>query len=96
MEVPREPTKAMCVAGAKWSKGQTACSNPEDEAVAVWKAMLSAAPAAQASEQEIIAGGVEFIMGPRGDEGTKRCTCRQYPHHPMCGQPAPSAGGEER
>lgn len=38
-------------------------------------------------------GGVDFVMGPRDDEGTRDCTCSTYPHHPSCGlaSPPPSA-----
>ena len=31
---------------------------------------------------------VSWIMGPGGDEGTRPCTCHQYPHAPDCGKPA--------
>lgn len=38
------------------------------------------------TEAEIIAGGVAFVMGPGGDEGTRACTCLTYPHTLGCGK----------
>ena len=43
--VPREPTKAMKAAGARWARGNTATNDPSVEAAAVYRAMLAAAEA---------------------------------------------------
>ena len=32
-----------------------------------------------------VKAGVNWIMGPGGDEGTRLCTCNEYPHRPHCG-----------
>lgn len=33
-----------------------------------------------------VKAGVKWIMGPGGDEGTRLCTCHDYPHRTDCGQ----------
>ena len=39
------------------------------------------------TDAEKVADGVKFIMGPRGDEGTRQCFCNQYPHTAECAAP---------
>ena len=51
------------------------------------RGVANGANATQRAEAERIKGGVAFIMGPGGDEGTRQCTCNTYPHLDWCGGP---------